>query len=112
MEIINPRVVIIETHIELGPQAIVVPYDESFCISEEKPDYFGASAPAMVKLAERKGYRLVGTNRFGFNLIFVKGDEGNEVLPKVELHDILKHPRHFERLIPPEKLKEFKFVNL
>ena len=43
---------------------------------------------------------------------FVKGDEGNEVLPKVELHDILKHPRHFERLIPPEKLKEFKFVNL
>ena len=112
LEIINPRVVIIETHIELGPQAIVVPYDESFCISEEKPDYFGASAPAMVKLAERKGYRLVGTNRFGFNLIFVKGDEGNEVLPKVELHDILKHPRHFERLIPPEKLKELKFVNL
>lgn len=112
LDIIEPRIVIIETHIELGSQPIAVPYDETFCISEKQPDYFGASAPAMVKLAERKGYRLVGTNRFGFNTIFVKGDEGNEILPKVELNDVLKHPRHFERLIPPEKLKEFKFVNL
>lgn len=112
LDIIEPRIVIIETHIELGSQPIAVPYDENFCISEKQPDYFGASAPAMVKLAERKGYRLVGTNRFGFNLIFVKGDEGNEVLPKVELNDVLKHPRHFERMISSEKLKEFKFVNL
>lgn len=112
LDIIEPRIVIIETHIELGSQPIAVPYDENFCISEKQPDYFGASAPAMVKLAERKGYRLVGTNRFGFNTIFVKGDEGKEILPKVELNDVLKHPRHFERMIPPEKLKEFKFVNL
>lgn len=111
LEVINPRIVIIETHIELGSQSIVVPYDENFSISDKHPDYFGASAPAMVKLAESKGYRLVGTNRFGFNTIFVKGDEGLSVLPKIDLSDTIIHPRHIEKLLNPKLLEKYKFIN-
>src|SRR4030095_15270548 len=33
------------------------------------PDYHGASPIAMEKPARRKGYRLIGANRFGFNTI-------------------------------------------
>ena len=28
----------------------------------------------MAKLAERKGYRLVGANRYGFNTIYLRND--------------------------------------
>jgi hypothetical protein len=46
----------------------------------------------MVKLARRKGYRLVGANRLGFNFIFLRNDEGEGVLPEVTIDDVLQHP--------------------
>ena len=77
LEVIQPRVVVIETHIELGEDSIVVPYDKNYSYPHgDHIDYFGASGPAMCKLAKRKGYRLVGSNRYGFNTIFVKEKEG------------------------------------
>ena len=69
---VDPAIVIIETHIEFGMRNIVVPYDAQHVYPGKHPDYFSASPVAIVRLAERKGYRLVGANRYGFNLIFVK----------------------------------------
>ena len=112
METVDPRVVIIETHIELGDKPIVVPYDENFCISKTNPNYFGASAPAMLKLAKSKGYRLAGANRFGFNLIFVKGNEGIEYLPEINAESVLKHPRHLERIYDPKSLLEDTYIKV
>jgi hypothetical protein len=68
----TPKVVIIETHIEFGMNDIVVPYDKDYVYPERHPDYHGASPVAMQKLARRKGYRLVGANRYGFNTIYVR----------------------------------------
>ena len=47
----------------------------------------------MVRLARRKNYRLVGTNRFGFNLIFVRNDLSAQLAPEVQLSDLLHHVR-------------------
>src|SRR5215216_1123161 len=61
IECIQPRIVVIETHVEFGMRSIVVPYKEDFAWKPGMhPYYMGASPLAMTKLADRLGYRLVG----------------------------------------------------
>lgn len=59
LEIVKPRVVIVETHVEFGFNSMVVPYDPDYVHPGRHPDYHGASPVAMVKLATKKGHRLV-----------------------------------------------------
>ena len=77
---VSPNIVIIETHIELGMRNIVVPYDPNYVFPGKHPIYHGASPIAMVNLAKKKGYRLVGANDLGFNFIFVKNGLGDSEL--------------------------------
>ncbi|MBW1784741.1 MAG: hypothetical protein JRL30_28850, partial [Deltaproteobacteria bacterium] len=81
IDCIHPRVVCIETHIEFGYKNIVVPYDEDYVYPGVHPDYHGASPLAMLKLANRKGYRLIGANRYGFNTIYLRDDLGHDLIP-------------------------------
>jgi hypothetical protein len=92
LSVVDPRVVVIETHVEFGMRSIVVPYDKDYCYPGRHPRYHGASAVAMTKLASRKGYRLVGSNSYGFNLFFVKRGIGDDVLPEVGVETVLNHP--------------------
>jgi len=110
LEIVDPRVVIIETHIEYGMRSVVVPYDKNYSFSNSDNKPHGASAPAMLKLARSKGYRLVGANKFGFNLIFVKVDEAMHQLPAVDLIEMTGHPRYAERLYEQKSIDEW--INL
>jgi len=48
----------------------VIPYDPQFCW--DGTDYFGASLLALVKLALKKGYTLVGCDSNGINAFFVR----------------------------------------
>ena len=107
LETVDPRVVIIETHIEYGMRSVVVPYDKNYSFSDSDHKPHGASAPAMVKLAKSKGYRLIGANKFGFNLIFVRDDEGIHQLPAIDLIDITTHPRYSERLYEQKSIDEW-----
>jgi hypothetical protein len=86
IEVIQPKVVIIETFIRFGMHDIVVPYGERY--GQEH----GASPAAMVKLARKKGYRLVGANQLGFNFIFIKEPLAREILTEVIVESILHHP--------------------
>jgi hypothetical protein len=75
---IEPRVVVVEYQDIIGPdKAITVPYDDNFDAykfptTRNMPNFCGASLAAFVKLANTKGYRLVGCNRYGFNAFFIK----------------------------------------
>jgi hypothetical protein len=109
MNAVDPAVMMIETHIEFGMRNIVVPYDAQHVYPGKHPDYFSASPVAMVRLAERKGYRLVGANRYGFNLIFVKRDLHEDRVPAVSLESVLRHPRYFARLDRFEAIKDWKY---
>ena len=63
---------------------------------------------AMEKLARRKGYRLVGANRLGFNTIYIR--EGlAPTLPPVSVESILSHPRNKERAVLFEPIKDWKY---
>jgi hypothetical protein len=79
---------------------MTVPYSDSFAW-EKGSQYFGASLGAMIKLAEHKGYRFVGTNSYGFNAFFVREDLGLPALPTADPRDSFRHPataRSMERL--------------
>jgi hypothetical protein len=95
--------------IEFGMRNIVVPYDPEHVYPGKHPDYFSASLPAMVRLAHRKGYRLVGANRYGFNLIFVKRGLHEDRVPEVPLESVLSHPRYFARLGRFEAIKDWEY---
>lgn len=107
---VEPAVVVIETHIEFGMRDIVVPYDPDHVYPGRHPEYFSASPVAMVKLARRKGYRLVGANRYGFNLFFVRTGLYPDRVPEVPLEEILQHPRHLARLGRFEPIKDWDYV--
>ena len=92
MTVVRPRVVIIETQTFWGPErSVTVPYNPKFNRSNIHPDYFGASIQAFVKLGREKGYRLVGCNRFGFNIIFVRNDIGIDVLPEIGAEECFRY---------------------
>ena len=84
LEVIRPRVVVAETQCIWGAEnAVTVPYNPNFRTEYVNGFgiYSGASLPAFVTLAARKGYRFVGVQRLGFNAFFVRNDLGQDVLP-------------------------------
>lgn len=109
LEVVTPRVVIIETHVEFALRSIVVPYGPDYVYPGRHPDYNGASPVAIVKLAEKKGYRLVGANRFGFNTIYVKQEEGQGLIPTMSVEEILRRPRNQEPFKLFEPIKDWPY---
>ena len=91
INVIDPLVVVCETHNSIpAERAITVPYDPAFICRNE--DYRGASLAAMCKLAEAKGYRLIGTHRYGFNAFFMKTGVGEDLFPEVKPSSCLNDP--------------------
>jgi len=73
IETIRPAIVVIEAKVEYGIQDLIVPYNtENYRSNNEM--YNGASVKAFEKLARKKGYKLVGANKQGYNLFFVKSE--------------------------------------
>jgi len=95
--VVQPRVVVVEYQDILGPdRALTVPYSDEFNgwagpMTGSTPNYFGASLAAFVKLARRKGYRLVGSNRLGYNAFFVRAGFGEKELPEIPVSDCFRH---------------------
>jgi len=110
LERVQPRVVIIETHVEFGLRNIVVPYDPDYVYPGKHPVYHGASPVAMTRLAARKGYRLVGANDLGFNFIFVKNGLAEDLLPAVPVESVLTHPSVQESYAKFEPIKDWDYV--
>ena len=106
---INPQVVVIETHNEFGMNDIIVPYDSTYFYPGIHPDYHGASPVAMNKLANSKGYRLIGANELGFNFFFLR----NDLLPQLKectIQSCLQHPSNKEAQKKFEPIKNWKYV--
>ncbi len=110
LEVIDPRVVIIETHNEFGLNNIVVPYDPDYFYPGKHPIYHGASPVAMTRLAKRKGYRLVGANELGFNFIFIKQGVADDQIPEVSVESVLQHPSVEEGYKKFEPIKEWDYL--
>jgi opacity protein-like surface antigen len=113
IECIQPRIVVVEVHVEFGDRSIVVPYDDNFTWqSAGSPYYAGASAAAMTKLAADLGYRLVGANRYGFNAFYLRNNLGAGAIPTMNAAELLSHPRSAERQMLFERIKDLPFVQV
>jgi len=96
LEQVQPRVVVLEYMDILGPErAWSVPYRRDFAGEYDEMGlcYGGSSLPAFVKLARRKGYRLVGCQQYGFNAFFIRNDVAPELLPEVPVESCFTHPK-------------------
>jgi hypothetical protein len=99
LEAVTPRVVVVEYQDILGPErAWTVPYSDDFSAASYPktlglPNYAGASLSAFVKLGRRKGYRLVGVNRYGYNAFFVRNGLGDQLVPEIEARECFSHPK-------------------
>jgi len=74
---VRPAIVIVEYNARFGAErAVTVPYDPAFDRRKAHYSclYYGASLAALARLADRKGYALVGCNSAGNNAFFVRRD--------------------------------------
>ena len=86
LEVARPRVVVAEYNHLLGPtRSVTVPYRPDFDrrIAHHSLCYYGASLTALTKLADRKGYDLVGCGSAGLNCYFVRRDVRPACVPAV-----------------------------
>jgi len=108
INVIDPQVVVCETHNPIPPDlALTVPYDPNFVFESEI--FRGASLAAMNKLGRKKGYRLVGTHRYGFNAFFIKDSIGEEFFPEVDVASCVQDP--YSKLARKERWPKAKDCN-
>jgi hypothetical protein len=99
IEVVKPRVVVIEYNATLRPPfSGVVPYEPTRIWDQS--NYFGASLEALVRLGRRKGYRLVGCNFSGVNAFFVhESCAGDHFLDPATAEEHYEPPRYFFGLL-------------
>jgi hypothetical protein len=101
IEIVKPRVVVIEYNATLRPPlSLVVPYDS--VRTWNGTNYFGASLEALVRLGRDKGYRLVGCSIGGANAFFVQDAiAGDHFLDPATAEEHYEPPRYFFGMMRP-----------
>jgi hypothetical protein len=110
LDCVRSRVVVVEFQSGLGPDAaLTVPYSDSFQWTKGT-QYAGASLMAMIKLGNRKGYRFVGTNLYGFNAFFVRDDLAQESLPAADPRDAFFHAAPTHAASGEEALRALEWV--
>jgi hypothetical protein len=92
IEVINPRLLVCETqNVIPSDKSLTIEYQADFTwrskIGAEK-DYVGVSLLAMQKLCKRRGYRMIGAHRHGFNVFFLREDEGVNFFPEVSIQEV------------------------
>lgn len=111
---IDPRVVVIEYNASLGPdKSLTVQYDPNFVrYKKHRSGYYrGASLMALTKLANSKGYRLVGCESSGTNAFFVKEKLLMEGLYEVPVQDAYyPHSRSLKKESTSEQFERVKHL--
>ena len=96
IECIQPRVCVFETHNAIPSHlSLTAKYDPNFYYLNqpvEHQDYRSASLLATVKLCQAKGYRLIGSHRYGFNCFFMRNDVGQNYFPEVSVESCHDNP--------------------
>jgi hypothetical protein len=100
IEVINPRLVVIEYNATLRPpMSLVVPYRPD--AEWDGSNFQGASLEALVKLGSEKNYRIVGCSIAGTNAFFVRADlTADRFLEPATAQEHYEPARHYFHLLP------------
>ena len=80
---VNPIIVVCEWNSLFGPDhSVSIPYNPLFnrLTAHHSHQYWGASIKALQQLGLKKNYELIGSNRAGNNLFFVRSDRLGRLL--------------------------------
>jgi len=105
--ILNPSILIMEYNSVFGSdRSISTLYDPDFNRTRAHFSnlYFGASLGALTYLANKKGYKLVGSNLAGNNAFFIRNDLMYEKIPEVSVERAYKYSRFRESRNPDYSL--------
>lgn len=94
LDVVSPRVVMAEYNAAFGLRPITIKYNKEH--RYEKDLYFGASLSALTKLANAKGYVLIGCDSQGHDAFFVRRDDAQGKFAEVTPHDAFYSNPHFE----------------
>ena len=86
----KPRILICEYNSLFGSQRkISIPYDEKFNMTKAHYSnlYWGASLPALVFLANKKGYEFIYSCSNGINAFFVRKDLLNDKIKRLDIKE-------------------------
>lgn len=111
IEVIQPKVVVIESQVAFGDKNLVVPYIDGYNSDIKSNYYSGASTIALQKLGKEKGYRLIGSNQYGHNLFFMKNGVGDHEFPEINALQTLQHPFATSKFHEFEKIKHLPFTS-
>jgi len=120
IDFVNPRVVIVEINASLGPDlSLAVPYDPAFMRHQKHKSgfYCSASLTAFTKLAEKKGYSLIGCDSKGVNAFFIRKDCITENIrqqtPKEAFRPhLMRLKRGFSQEMQYDTIKDMPFVSI
>jgi hypothetical protein len=93
LNLINPSIIIMEYNADLGyDRRLSIPYSSDFnrTVSHFSNLYFGASLAALVYVASKKGYVLIGCDISGTNAYFVRRDLLNDKVIESTIIDAYK----------------------
>ena len=95
IDVVNPRLIVAEYNDRLGPSAsVTIQYDPSFDFSKSGHEFYqGASLTALNKLADQRGYRLIGCERSGTNAFFLRSDINASSLPTKTTFEAFRYHR-------------------
>ena len=92
IEVLKPRLCVFETsNLIPGDLSLTIPYEATFNSQEkslDRHDFRSVSLLAMKRLSEKKGYRLIGGHRHGFNVFFLRNDIGIDLFPEVSIEQV------------------------
>ncbi len=92
---VQARVVVLEYNpLYPPPMNLVGAYDKNYSYSGDS--YIGASLAPLTKLAEAKGYQLVGTSISGINAIFVRRDLAGDKFASPATPEHLYNPPRYQ----------------
>lgn len=110
INVVKPRVVVMECHVEFGLNNVVVPYDADYNPATGDPIYHGASVVALRNMMKKKGYKLVASNIYGVNNFFVlETEDTRNLLPEITVEEAMQHPRNAELAPLFDKVKDRPF---
>jgi hypothetical protein len=89
---INPRLCVFESHNVIPSNlSLSHPYEKNFLKTNKSSihyDFRSTSLLAWKKLADLKGYRLIGAHKFGFNVLFLRNDIEEKLFPEVTIDKV------------------------
>ncbi|AXI54203.1 hypothetical protein C1J05_06610 [Sulfitobacter sp. JL08] len=83
---VSPHIVVVEYNSNFGDMLpLTIPYRDDFVrtLAHFSNLYYGASYKALEVLGKSKGYVLLGSNRTGSNLFFVREDRAGEIIDTI-----------------------------